>query len=542
LTCFFRIAPHELALAQDLPARHPARRLYQGWLEMAERRRWSALFQSLLEETGVLLQQDDLDGAHRRANFRQLCAVLEQVGHGENRDLLGLLDWIKARRKQREANEADLQPESQRHVKIMTVHASKGLEFPIVFLAGGFTRRRQSGPATYRDERGRLVFDLCPGAEAQQRVEEETQSEQRRLLYVALTRPIFKLYVPRLQPGPKSKTWAGPLATVLLPALESSAAVERLGFPVVDLLTPGLRTEASPTAAPTEAPRGPSPFVYDGPLFPQFDRQLDKRRIVIRSFSSMSRHHVTPLGEGASYGDAPVLAVDETASAAEPDDALRGAAFGDIVHGVLEQIDFAEVARAAHPEALLRPSSAARRLLEREVRANLINLRTRIPAEQLEQRCLDEIAPLVWQALHTPLAAPGCRLCELPASDRLHELEFYYPDQAPGRREESFLAGIMDLVFRKNGRYFLVDYKTNRLPSYAPEHVARSMAEADYHLQYRIYLQALERWLRRVHGPAFDFAHQFGGVYYLYVRGLNGRDESAGVFYHHPAQPTPASP
>jgi hypothetical protein len=47
-------------------------------------------------------------------------------------------------------------------------------------------------------------------------------------------------------------------------------------------------------------------------------------------------------------------------------------------------------------------------------------------------------------------------------------------------------------------------------------------------------LQALSRWLKRVHGRGFNFLRQFGGVYYLYVRGLNGKDESSGVHFHRP--------
>ncbi len=60
------------------------------------------------------------------------------------------------------------------------------------------------------------------------------------------------------------------------------------------------------------------------------------------------------------------------------------------------------------------------------------------------------------------------------------------------------------------------------------------MDEADYHRQYRLYLHALYRWLTRAHGPAFPFLQHVGGVYYLFVRGLNGRDESSGVFFHQP--------
>jgi exodeoxyribonuclease V beta subunit len=542
LTCFFGIPPQELVKAQDLPSRHPARELYQRWLGHAERRQWSALFQSLLEETGLLFRDAAaLDAERRLASFRHLLGTLEQVGHGDNRDLLSLLDWIEARRQDSSASDANQHPvDTQRpRVKIMTIHASKGLEFPIVFLAGGFTRGNKAGSsATYRDDEGRVVFDLCPDVHAHQRVAQEALSEQRRLLYVALTRPIFKLYVPLVQITSRNRQFAGPVGTVLLPALQESAATDRLGFPVVELLVPGLTIGPRPEKSAEVV--APPPFTCTSPLFPSHDAQLAKRRIVVRSFSGMSRHHISPFRTGASYGDPAPRVVDE--SAPEPDDPLRGAAFGDIVHGILEQIDFAEVARAAAPAALLRETAPARRLLEREIRANVAKLRTRTPADQLEERCLSEVAPLVWHALHTPLVEAGGRLCDLPAADRLHEIEFYYPEFPDGpvptevRAEDGFLVGVMDLVFRRKGRYFLLDWKTNLLPGYGPEQIARCMAESDYQRQYQLYLQALSRWLRRAHGGRFDFVRQFGGVYYLFVRGLNGRDESSGVFFHRPTR------
>ncbi len=81
-----------------------------------------------------------------------------------------------------------------------------------------------------------------------------------------------------------------------------------------------------------------------------------------------------------------------------------------------------------------------------------------------------------------------------------------------------------------------MDYKTNLLPAYTPGHLARCMDDSDYHRQYRLYFCALSRWLERVHGKSFSFLPQFGGVYYLFVRGLNGQDESTGVFFHRPAR------
>src|SRR5205823_6562745 len=100
--------------------------------------------------------------------------------------------------------------------------------------------------------------------------------------------------------------------------------------------------------------------------------------------------------------------------------------------------------------------------------------------------------------------------------------------------EEGFLTGFMDLVVRKQGRYFLFDWKTNLVPGYSRGEVNRSMLECGYLRQYRLYLQALARWLSRALGPTFEPARDLAGVYYLFVRGLNGRDEQGGVYFHRP--------
>jgi len=147
----------------------------------------------------------------------------------------------------------------------------------------------------------------------------------------------------------------------------------------------------------------------------------------------------------------------------------------------------------------------------------------------------------VWNALRTPLTAIGKPLCAIPAKDRIHEVEFQYPEfvgdvvSTKVRREDAYISGFIDLVFRCEQKYYLVDFKTNLLAGYTRDQIVRSMDDADYHRQYQLYLQALKRWLARMHGADFAFRESFAGVYYLYVRGMNGRDDSAGVFFHRPS-------
>jgi exodeoxyribonuclease V beta subunit len=103
-----------------------------------------------------------------------------------------------------------------------------------------------------------------------------------------------------------------------------------------------------------------------------------------------------------------------------------------------------------------------------------------------------------------------------------------------------FLRGFIDLVFEHQGRYFVVDYKSNHLGSrasdYDSERLAAPMEEHHYHLQYHLYLTALHRHLAR-RLPGYDYDQHIGGVYYLFLRGISPRHQpGTGVFRARPTR------
>jgi exodeoxyribonuclease V beta subunit len=112
---------------------------------------------------------------------------------------------------------------------------------------------------------------------------------------------------------------------------------------------------------------------------------------------------------------------------------------------------------------------------------------------------------------------------------------------APERRQQALtglMQGFVDLTVEADGRYWIVDYKTNDLgpqaQDYAPEALARAVRHGHYDLQYLIYLVALHRHLARTLRD-YDPARHLGGAQYLFLRGLNGTDASTGVFLDRPA-------
>jgi exodeoxyribonuclease V beta subunit len=541
LTQFFRVRPEELSQCEELPADHAASRLFLQWCALARERHWAELFQSLLEDTGFLFHDLEAADADRRvANCRHVFQTLAQAAYTRDLDLLGVLEVLEQKRRSEEEDDSGLQPveTDQPKVRIMTMHAAKGLEFPVVFLAGGFTAGKTSEFLTYRED-GKLVFDLdAANDEAKNKQQREQDAEQRRLYYVALTRAMFKLYVPYI-PARKGMRQPGPLVTLVAPAVAQSGTGQ-VGAPVADLISPlASRRPAVPSPpatrqSPPEHGEGP-PLTLSTPLFPRLDKDLPRRRIRVRSFSSLHRRSERRAPEEPTYADWLVRDRAETGESAE-EDSLRGPVFGDMVHDVLEEIDFEHVGRARNPGELPNP---ARALIEEVRQCHWPKLPARLTGNPGKvEECRQELARLVWNGLQTPLDEAGGPLWRVPPRDRLHELEFHFPEyngRARPRGEEGFLTGFMDLVFCREGRFFLVDWKTNYLhDGYAKDQVAQSMRDCDYVRQFRLYVQALKRWLERWLGAGFDFKRHFGGVYYLYLRGMNGRDESTGVFFYRP--------
>jgi len=219
-----------------------------------------------------------------------------------------------------------------------------------------------------------------------------------------------------------------------------------------------------------------------------------------------------------------------------------GAPFGNALHAALEHADFASWRdwRTDHapPEqdAVLRRALGENGFAGDEDMASGVRL----------------LASLVRDTLNVRLPE-GVRLADVPIRDRRNEIEFHFALRPVtvehfveclhrhdllglrdgfGLRErlEGLMTGRIDLVYRHDERTYLLDYKSNRLADYSQAGLAREVRESEYDLQYVIYTLALHRWLRFRNGN-YDYDRDFGGVRYLFCRGLDpSRSDSPGVF------------
>jgi exodeoxyribonuclease V beta subunit len=269
-------------------------------------------------------------------------------------------------------------------------------------------------------------------------------------------------------------------------------------------------------------------------------------------------------------GDDDAEADEETETGVLPDDNIdlfsgslplgdfpRGPIAGNCIHAVFEQVDFGVVKNSNW-----RNDDKARRILQDNLtRGGLVEgVRGTATFEQAEAKRMEQLCNMLDNVLTYPL--PGnngvIRLCDLPGSNcRRPEMQFFFPadklldsgrvnrllEHLSGRRASldvaglrGFVNGFIDLVFESGGRYYIIDWKSNdlgdSLNDYDETGLAQSMFESHYYLQAAIYLLALDKFLNN-RLPCYDFDKHIGGVFYLYVRGMNSDFPGTGV-YHMP--------
>ncbi|QWP77771.1 exodeoxyribonuclease V subunit beta [Lysobacter sp. K5869] len=480
------------------------------------------------------------DGERRLTNLLQLAETLQEAD-SRALGLHGLRDWLRLRIA--EADDGDekqqLRLESDAHrVQILTLHKSKGLEFGLVFLPFvALGREPRAGRwCEYPDpEHGRVMqlqselFD--PNAPdwdaARERAALETRAEDARLLYVGLTRARHALWIAT---GPLYHAPLSPLQPML-------ADIEALAR------EPGVAIDAGAI----EPPPAPLPPAADGAVPPAREaRSKAARDWWVYSFTQLTNEDAG--FDPAAQDERGAQDEPETAPAAPlPGDArFGGSRFGNVVHNALERVDFG--AWREWREGDPAPPQQA------EILASAMAKEGYAEAEIADG--VELLTSLVGRTLVAPLPE-GARLCEVPEPARRSEMEFHFAlDAAPvdallaalhahgqvrerrafgsRRRLEGLMTGKIDLVYAHEGRYYVLDYKTNRLPGFDAAQVERAMAESEYDLQSLIYTVALHRWLRFRLGEAYDYERDFGGVRYLFCRGLDASDPNAGL---HAAKP-----
>lgn len=499
------------------------------------------------------------DGDRQLADIKHLAELFDASGETT---LDGLITLGEARNSSDEEADSLRVSTDQPAIRVMTMHAAKGLEFPIVLLPQTDGVKAQRYKPFTIVEGGRRHLYVGPTPDWRDAITQDLNAqhlaEELRLLYVGFTRAEHLAIAWHIAP-PKGARTDSPLGALLAkrPAIGTGLVHES----TLDGSDPG-----PPAAFPS---LGTGPTLRLAGLHRSIDHTWRRT-----SYSGLTQGlHESAVrvvsDESVELDVAPPEPVDPALLAPSPMSGLpAGAAFGTLVHEALEVLEWGPRTLETHAAELLAEMGPAH---------NLDQGSSSQLAEALVRMCRTPLHPLAAEALtdvptshrlpeldfDLPLAdrrAPATlrQLAELmaehlPATDPLAE----YPERlASSEAAEAvlngFLTGSIDGVLQLGERFVVVDYKTNRLAPtahdelilghYTQPAMAEAMMQAHYPLQAILYCAALHRYLgQRL--PDYSPERHLGGVGYLFVRGMAGPETpvvdgtACGVFGWFPPAP-----
>ena len=426
-------------------------------------------------------------------------------------------------------------------VQIVTMHASKGLEYPLVFVPFG-CRFRASKEAIYHGEDKALRVDFSAEETPMEKAEYERLAEDIRLLYVAVTRAVYYCSIGIWDPQLSHRRGVSAFYQCALGALLSRQA----GSSGNALFSEGLKDLNRKADVGWQ-------YVDGSQLTPYIARQNEgeadawdyarlsqpiKRNWTLTSYSAISRlqtlHHAELPGRDEGVERIPLIQpIEEEPQQDNPFNFVKGAQAGSFLHGVLENIEFQQ------------PQNLAEVIEQQGTWFGI------------EEKWFPMVHDWVLQVLEAPFVSRenSVRLSDLTTQQCLPEMEFHmplvevkaqqfnqiinqfhpeHPRQYDFEKLNGMLKGFIDLTFEYQGKYYVADYKSNYLGNmpedYQSDKVKVAMEEHDYHLQAILYVLALHRWLK-LSLPEYQYHSHIGGAYYLFLRGMDPSCPGNGVYH-----------
>ncbi len=537
-------------------------RYHKQWREQG----FAHLFYSLLNQRSIAQRLLTFtDGERRLTNLLHLGELLQQQEQSHQPGMYGLINWLSQQRReppqQHEASQLRLESD-ENLVQILTIHKSKGLEFPIVFcpfLWDGRlrTQEKKERTFTFHDaDSGEAQLELGSEQIEQHRplAVREEMAENLRLLYVALTRAQYRCYVSW---GYIKSAEHAAMSWLLHPPEEPAQAdaIEQMAAAFKKLKHDGVAMRLAQLADELPGALRVDPALIEGGDRYVGDHRSDKalcaRAFTQPIYSNRRLTSFSALTAGVESDLPDYDAYTRSDTIQPPSQGLscftfpRGARAGSALHDIFEHHDFTEADQAP---------------LAQRVESTL----QRYGFPELWQPVASQ---MINQVLDTALDDAGTiKLRDVPQSQRLNELEFCFPlaalsavelkqrlvdhnfaqhaaisqaiEELNFKQIEGFLKGFVDLIFEADGRFYLVDYKSNwlgdQLDDYNQDAMAVAMAEHSYYLQYLLYVVALHRYLAS-RLPNYHYETHFGEVYYLFLRGMQPGSGESGIYRDRPS-------
>lgn len=576
----FLVQPHILGVKGDV-----ADRIIEedgavaAWLRDA-REKWfddgfSAAWEALLTthhlklSTGECPKTEIAKGPMRLRHLADLAHIYELLCKKIQTDKLSpeaTVDFLAERIKnacgaQDDADEAEcIRPESANpQVIVRTMHTAKGLEYQGVIIPkfGAIKEVKGSRGGLLRAGASATLISDSSGSDELEEFGKQTADEDARLLYVALTRAQRKITI----------LWGDD------PTFDKLDPRRNSGFPVV-LARNGLQGSASRLASFLEGD-----FAKETENLTEQDFKASLRPFYlieglessnIKTFSakgSTSFSKLTSKHEDVEDPPNQPEEVKETKTAKEtiPLPFLTfpaGKNAGTVMHSILEEVDFTDAAKEM-------PSPATRNTVERLLRSCGIFINKDKEKQESEIRKNTELfLSELRKWMNCPLKDPSqsklgsvtndqrmaevrfSLACELNATE-LHSLrKILAEDHADNEvlkekvgeltkdQVDGLLIGSIDLVYHTGGKFYVIDWKSNRIGSSAGSYDLDSMSKEifkhKYHLQYTLYAAVLHQHMTNIGYPGWNYETSFGGCHYLFMRAFGCDDQGTGDFFHRP--------
>jgi exodeoxyribonuclease V beta subunit len=503
-------------------------------------------------------------GERKLTNITHLVELLQNEEHSDRKGLHPLLDWFT----QKTLQDSDHIPDEEvmrlesdaDAVSIITVHRSKGLQFPIVFcpfiwdgISPGYKIDKPYIVHSSDTTKPLLVIGEPDSTNYFNAYETETLAEEMRLLYVALTRAESCCYAAiHYKPNSDAINAAAFLllsdGTEQPPAAAFRANMKLRGdFDIYQLLTISFNNQNRVAFENADV----KSYEAISSVFPP-PKTLKIRTLErplpepwrITSFSSLSKTH----NENDRINDDPGVTENAHTNDASQDDFStmskfpRGEIAGLFLHELLEKTDLSTLDEG-------RDITLIRELLSRY---------------NFDSQWNSVIYELLKQIAATTLLPNGITLNSVKKSDCIKELQFhfqvenlnskelqkllsleqpnlfspapYFADGVDFKQVSGYMKGFIDLIFTAGDKFYIIDWKSNYLGSspdmYTFETMDIEMNAKHYKLQYYIYTVAVHRYLS-LRCKGYSYATHFCGVYYLFLRGLQ-QGKTTGIYYDRP--------
>ncbi|EKT58210.1 exodeoxyribonuclease V subunit beta [Providencia burhodogranariea] len=495
------------------------------------------------------------EGERRLMDLMHIGELLQEMSlqlEGEH----SLVRWLTQQiaHPDHQSNAQQMRLESDKHlVQISTIHKSKGLEYKIVWLPFASNFLPQSKALYHDREDYGSRLDLADSEENVKLADEERLAEDLRLLYVALTRAIYHCSVgigPIIK-GNRKKSG------------ETDLHLSALGYLIQKGEAGDSKQLNDSLTALTNSSISVASINYTEPnplSLNQYDNEELSARNVTRFFddhwrvtsysglsynSSHSESEQEISAEQLANSLAPTMDIEASIDVAFPEigepiltphQFPKGAAPGTFLHELMEEIDFSQ-------------------------EVTIEWLTEKLQDSGFDSKWASMLQEWLRAIVDASLAEDGLCLSALESQDMLDEMQFYLPidsllsakaiDQVTHRYDplsaacpplhfekvQGILKGFIDLTFLWKGKFYILDYKSNYLGDnascYTQDAMADAMIDHRYDLQYQLYTLALHRYLKQ-RLPSYSYDLHFGGVYYLFLRGVIQAESKNGIFYYRP--------